>query len=114
MGTSSASGRNLFTKGRAILAGGLVLGVGAVVTLAAWNDSEFATGEFGAGTFGIEGSTDGTAFAEHATEDAAATLNFEVDANNLTPGDAVYENFSVQLIAGSTYAADVTVTPTVT
>lgn len=95
MGTSSASGRNLFTKGRAILAGGLVLGVGA-------------------GTFGIEGSTDGTAFAEHATEDAAATLNFEVDASNLTPGDAVFENFSVPLIAGSPYAADVTVTPTVT
>jgi predicted ribosomally synthesized peptide with SipW-like signal peptide len=48
MGTSSASGRNLFTKGRAILAGG------AMVTLAAWNDSEFATGEFGAGEFMVE------------------------------------------------------------
>lgn len=29
-------------KVRAILAGGLVLGVGAAVVLAAWNDSEFA------------------------------------------------------------------------
>lgn len=113
MGTSSASGRNLFTKGRAILAGGLVLGVGAVVTLAAWNDSEFATGEFGAGEFSIEGSTDGSTFSEHATSDAAATLNFEVNADNLTPGDAVYANYSVQLTSNSNYAADVTVTPTV-
>ena len=31
---------------RAILAGGLVLGVGTAVTLAAWNDSEFVTETF--------------------------------------------------------------------
>ena len=42
---------------RAILAGGIVLGVGAAVTLAAWNASEFATGTFQAGTFTIEGAT---------------------------------------------------------
>ena len=34
---------------RAILAGGLVLGVGTAVTLAAWNDSEFVTGTFTVG-----------------------------------------------------------------
>ena len=51
---------------RAILAGGLVLGVGAAVTLAAWNDSEFVTGTFTAGTFNMQGSTtDGTTFTDH-------------------------------------------------
>src|SRR5690606_31735774 len=49
---------------RALLAGGLVLGVGTAVTLAAWNDSEFASGTFRAGTFDLEGSTDGTTFSQ--------------------------------------------------
>lgn len=49
----------------AVLAGGLVLGVGAAITLAAWNDSEFATGTFTAGSFNLQGSTDGTTYAEH-------------------------------------------------
>jgi len=35
-----------FRRLRAVLAGGLVLGVGAALTLAAWNDAEFATGSF--------------------------------------------------------------------
>jgi len=63
-------------KVRAVLAGGLVLGVGAAVTLAAWNDSEFATGTFTAGTFNLEGSTDGTTFTDHNVDDGdtAATL----------------------------------------
>ncbi|XSS44541.1 SipW-dependent-type signal peptide-containing protein [Propionibacteriaceae bacterium Y1685] len=38
-------------KFRAALAGGLVLGIGAVVTLAAWTDDENAAGQFSAGTF---------------------------------------------------------------
>jgi len=95
---------------RAILAGGLVLGVGAAITLAAWNDSEFATGIFAGGAFSIEGSTDGTAFTEHATEAAAADLTFELDADNLAPSEPVYAGFAVQLTAASTYAATVDIT----
>ena len=59
-------------KIRAVLAAGLVLGIGAVVTLAAWNDSEYATGTFAAGTFNLEGSTDGTTYADHASGASAA------------------------------------------
>lgn len=92
---------------RAILAGGLVLGVGAAITLAAWNDSEFATGIFAGGAFSIEGSTDGTAFTEHAVVDDAAELAFEVNADNLAPSEPVYAGFAVQLTATSTYAATV-------
>ncbi|MGK9147394.1 SipW-dependent-type signal peptide-containing protein [Plantibacter flavus] len=90
-----------------MLAGGLVLGVGAAITLAAWNDSEFATGIFSGGAFSIEGSTNGTAFTEHATAGTAAGLTFELDADNLAPSEPVYAGFAVQLTSASTYAATV-------
>ena len=94
----------------AILAGGLVLGVGAAVTLAAWNDSEFATGTFTAGAFDLEGSTTSAAsgYASHNTEatppDAAATLVFQLPAvaSNMAPGDTVYAPFWVRLAADTT------------
>lgn len=91
----------------AILAGGLVLGVGAAMTLAAWNDSEFATGTFSSGQFDLQGSTDGTAFSSSATA-PGKTLTFELDADLLSPGDVVYAPFAVQLSTDSDYAADVT------
>ncbi|WP_240482633.1 SipW-dependent-type signal peptide-containing protein [Microbacterium arborescens] len=92
----------------ALAAGGLVLGVGAIVTLAVWNDSEFATGTFGAGSFDLQGSTDGTTF----TSDAAApgkTLTFTLDADALAPDDVVYAPFAVQLSGTSTNEAAVSV-----
>lgn len=95
------------TKVRAILAGGLVLGVGAAITLAAWNDSEFATGIFAGGAFSIEGSVNGTTFTEHETPGTAAVLAFELDADNLAPSEPVYAGFAVQLTAASTYAGTV-------
>lgn len=95
-------------KVRAVLAGGLVLGVGAAITLANWNDSEFAFGEFSSGDFNLEGSTDGSAYAEHPST-AAAPLSFSVDASNLSPGDSVSAPFAVRLDAGTTYGADLLV-----
>jgi predicted ribosomally synthesized peptide with SipW-like signal peptide len=89
---------------RAILAGGLVLGVGAAVTLAAWNDSEFASGTFSAGTFDMQGSTDGTTFAQHASAGVgtAAVMSFTVNAATLSPTDVAYGAFAVRLAAGTT------------
>ncbi|MFC4224961.1 SipW-dependent-type signal peptide-containing protein [Lysinibacter cavernae] len=101
--------RNTSHKWRAVLAGGLVLGVGAAVTLAAWNDSEFATGTFTAGTFNLEGSDDGTAYNEHSTLGTADALGFTVAPNNLAPGDTVYAPFSVRLDDQTTKDAVVTV-----
>jgi predicted ribosomally synthesized peptide with SipW-like signal peptide len=99
---------------RAILAGGLVLGVGAAVTLAAWNDSEFASGTFSAGTFDLEGSLDNSTFGEHNTSGSAAVLVFTTPAN-LSPTDVVAAPFAVRLAAGTTNDATVSViTPTVT
>ncbi|GAA3945039.1 SipW-dependent-type signal peptide-containing protein [Microbacterium soli] len=82
----------------AVLAGGLVLGVGAAVTLAAWNDSEWATSTFTAGSFDLEGSTDGVNFTDHAAEDDAAGLGFAVDADDIVPGQTLYALYSIRLI----------------
>lgn len=104
--TSPQRGRKI----RALLAGGLVLGVGAAVTLAAWTDEEWAIGNFGAGSFNIEGSTDGTDFADHNSEAGAAVLPFEIDAENLSPGDSVAAPFVVRTDAATTYGATVELT----
>lgn len=109
--TEEATGHTDRRKGivRAILAGGLVLGVGAAVTLAAWNDSEFATGIFGAGSFNLEGQeTAGGGFTDHETAPGAA-LTFEVEPLNLAPADVVYAPFAVRLDADTTTDALVTV-----
>ncbi|WP_205484545.1 SipW-dependent-type signal peptide-containing protein [Arthrobacter sp. Alg241-R88] len=95
-------------KVRAVLAGGLVLGIGAAITLAAWNDSEFAKGTFTAGAFNLKGSTDGTTFTENPV-DAPASIGFTATTANLSPGDVVSAPFAVRLDAASTYDATVTV-----
>jgi predicted ribosomally synthesized peptide with SipW-like signal peptide len=106
--TTRAGGGDRRRKIMAIIAGGLVLGVGAAITLAAWNDSEFANGTFGSGSFDLEGSTDGAAFTSDPTA-PGKTLTFELDADALSPGAVVAVPFAVQLSAGSSYEADVTI-----
>ncbi|WP_105566223.1 SipW-dependent-type signal peptide-containing protein [Microbacterium halophytorum] len=84
----------------AILAGGLVVGVGTAVTLAAWNDSEFATGTFAAGTFNLEGSLDDTTYAEHSDAASAQQLDsvqFVADTSNMVPDEVAYDSFFVRL-----------------
>lgn len=93
-------------KARAILAGGVVLGIGASMTLAAWSDSEWATGTFGTGGFTFQGSTNGSDFSEHAEQAEAAALNFTVDASDLTPGASVEATYWVKAVGA---AANVTI-----
>ncbi|MDP3950404.1 SipW-dependent-type signal peptide-containing protein [Microbacterium sp.] len=94
----------------AVLAGGLVLGVGTAVTLAAWNDSEFATGTFTAGAFNLEGSTTSATagFAEHPDESTAAAIAFTAGFDNIAPEDVVYAPFWVRLDATTTDPATLT------
>lgn len=106
MGEPSTRRKN---KIKALLAGGLVLSVGAVVTFAAWNDSEFARGDFAAGAFNLEGSTNGTSFTEHPVGDPA-TLAFELNPTNLAPGDVVTAPFAVRLDKTTSYDATLAVT----
>lgn len=81
---------------RAVLAGGLVLGIGAAATLAAWNDSEYATATFQAGRFDIVGATDGATFTSHATTGTAASLAFALAPTAMAPGTTTYALFSVK------------------
>ena len=98
-------------KVRAVLAGGLVLGVGAVLTLAAWNSSDFAAGVFGTGSFVLEGSTNGADFENHG-EASPAALSFGLTAANLSPGESVSAAYSVHLDETTTYDATVAMNTT--
>lgn len=101
--TTSASRRV-----KALLAGGLVLGVGAAITLAAWNDSEFASAEFNAGDFDMLGSVDDVAFANHASGSPAA-LSFSSGFDDLSPDTTVAAPFVLHLSELTDYNASVAV-----
>lgn len=82
---------------RAVLAGGLVLGIGTTVTLAAWNDSEYSAATFTAGRFDIVGAADGATFTNHPTATPAA-LTFTVTPTAMAPGNTTYALFSVKTV----------------
>lgn len=83
-------------KIRAIAAGGAVLGLGAAITLAAWSDSELASGFFQAGSFDIEGSADGVTWASHDTEALALSFGGTEAAGNLAPNASVYQEYHLR------------------
>lgn len=56
-------------KRKAILAGGVVLGLGAAVTLAAWSDDVFANGIFNTGSFELEGNVTAAGTVDNTTDD---------------------------------------------
>lgn len=86
---------------RAVLAAGLVLGVGSAATLAAWNDSEFSSATFTAGKFGITGSLDGQTFTDYTISGSPAPLNFQLPPTAMTPGMTTYALFSVKTLPDS-------------
>lgn len=105
------STRTFGVKARAILAGSLVLGVGAAVTLASWNDSEFAFGAFTGGKFNVQSSANGTTWTD-ATSSSPAALTFKVGPGTLSPNTTVYAPFAVKLATGTTNVSDVTIKST--
>lgn len=111
-----APGRLAWLRLRAVLAGGLVLGVGSAVTLAAWTDDGYATADLRAGTFAVESSVTGatTGYADHATAAGAAVLTFTAPATALTPGQTVYSSLWVRTAAGSVAGTVTPLTPTFT
>ena len=91
-----------FTRVRAILAGALVLGVGSTLTLAAWTDTEYASGTFTASKFAVEGSVDnGTNYGDHASAGSAAALTFAPNALLMSPGITTYSKFLVRAVDGT-------------
>lgn len=85
---------------KAILAGGLVLGVGATATLASWTDSENADGTFDAGSFGVELSVDGS---------WGNTREMTFQADSMYPGATVYAAVFVRTTATTTIDGQLTV-----
>lgn len=88
-------------KRKAILAGGVVLGLGAAVTLAAWSDDVFADGTFNTGSFELQASTDGAIFEEYDGPAGDATgvaqLSFDQDPMALTPDAEVFAPLTLRL-----------------
>ncbi|MDN5726917.1 MAG: SipW-dependent-type signal peptide-containing protein [Propionibacteriales bacterium] len=103
--------RGRWRKVRALLAGGLVLGVGAAGTLAAWTDTEYAGSTFTSGTFGIVGATNGSTFSEHPAA-PGATLTFAPTVGAMVPGSDSYGLFAVRTTSTSV-AGTVTVSTAV-
>ncbi|WP_307030383.1 hypothetical protein [Arthrobacter globiformis] len=97
-------------KVRALLASGLVLGVGAAFTLAAWTDNEWVFGGAGPNdtpgtkTYAMEQNTLAP-FAEeswtHKPNPNGGGLDFTVSAASMLPGDTVYAPFQLRAKAGS-------------
>lgn len=109
MGRHPSPNRPALLRLRAVLAGALVLGVGATLTLAAWTDSEHATADFAASVFGIEGDP-GTGYAEHPESGTAAQLTFGAGAGAMSPGSVVHGGLDVRTTAASTVGGTVALT----
>jgi predicted ribosomally synthesized peptide with SipW-like signal peptide len=96
--------RNKFSTRKkifAVLAAGLVVGIGGTMTLASWTDTEWALGGngtaagVGTSTFSVDQNADnpflaGSTFSNHSTLATANPLSFSTGALALTPGDTVY------------------------
>ncbi|AVZ40437.1 hypothetical protein CT688_14150 [Dietzia sp. JS16-p6b] len=97
-------------KRKAILAGGVVLGLGAAATLAAWSDDVFSFGEFGTGSFELQGNVYGDAAAGYENYDEAngGALSFVIAPMNMAPGDTVYAPISIATALTTSTSADVT------
>lgn len=87
-----------FTRGRAILAGAVVLGLGATMVLAAWTDSENVKGAFSASTFNTESSTVSGVWASNTTSPGAG-LAF--NATSMSPTVSLYAWVNVRTTAAS-------------
>lgn len=86
-------------KRKAILAGGIVLGLGASMTLAAWTDDVWVSSSFSAGRFNVQGAVDlaGTAWGEYNTSGGAGPLIFTVPVTAMSPGDSVFAPLNLRV-----------------
>jgi predicted ribosomally synthesized peptide with SipW-like signal peptide len=97
------AGRRASIRVRAALAGGLVFGLAAGLTVASWTDAEFVTNTFTAGTINVQTSANGSAYS--------TTDPLVVSVTGVFPGStgAVYLPVKVQTTSASV-AGTVTMT----
>ncbi|MEU1590773.1 SipW-dependent-type signal peptide-containing protein [Micromonospora sp. NPDC005710] len=93
---------------RAVLAGALVLGLGTTSTLAAWTDSEYGTGSFGASIFGTESQTASSSWASHTPVANAATLAFNATA--MSPSVSFYAFLDIRTTSTTNVGGTVALT----
>lgn len=105
-----------FRRLRALLAGALALGIGGSVTLAAWTDSDFATGTFGASVFVTESNVTKpySASGTWSTNDVAPGGALVFTATAMSPGTVVYAPFAIRGKAASVAGEVVLGVPSVT
>jgi predicted ribosomally synthesized peptide with SipW-like signal peptide len=99
------------TRVRALLAGALVLGVGATVTLAAWTSQYYATGRFTTSLFVTQSTADpaGSGWADNSVS-PGATL--QLNAGSLSPGATVAAPFGIRTTTGSIGGTEALQSPT--
>lgn len=91
---TAAPKQNRRKKARAIMASGLVLGIGAAVTLAAWSDTAWGVSEFGTADsdFNIQAHFNtAQGWDEFLTKDKAGTMQFGATSKALIPGVPTYQ-----------------------
>ncbi|WP_052961451.1 MULTISPECIES: SipW-dependent-type signal peptide-containing protein [unclassified Leucobacter] len=88
-----------FRRARALLAGALVLGIGATATLAAWTDQENAKATLTAGTFALESLVSGGSWTDTTAPAAAAVL--PLAATGMMPGTSKAAWIQIRTKAGS-------------
>ncbi|KZF08188.1 MAG: SipW-dependent-type signal peptide-containing protein [Rhodococcus sp. (in: high G+C Gram-positive bacteria)] len=117
--TDQVQKSNRKRKIRALLAGGLVLGVGAAITLAAWTDNVFGNSDFATGdaAWNLQGnfSTGTPAWTPEYNVSPGGAIQFPVPLkDNLSPGDVVRAPLGLRLEPGQTLGASITLTgPTI-
>ncbi|MFP7761553.1 SipW-dependent-type signal peptide-containing protein [Marisediminicola sp. LYQ134] len=106
--------RSWWLRARALAVGGLVLSAGTAATLAAWNDSEYASATITASVFQIEGSTTSstTGYSDHEASASAAALTFSPPVGAMTPSAQTHAGFWVRTKSAST-AGTIVVQPPV-
>ena len=92
---TSSTRRTLRRRVSALLATGMVLGLGSAVTLAAWYDNELAQGSFTASTFSTQSRAQGGEWGNHASNPVTLTFN----ANAMSPDISRYASFDVRTTA---------------
>lgn len=86
-----------------------MLGVGTASTIAAWTDSEVATGSFTASVFDTQSQSAGSpTYADHATSANAASLTFAAGA--LSPGVLSQAWINIRTSPASTIGGSITLT----
>ncbi|QII02710.1 hypothetical protein BH92_25105 [Rhodococcoides fascians A21d2] len=112
--SESIQNSNRKRKVRALLAGGLVLGIGAAVTLAAWSDNVFGNAEFASGDepWNLQGNfATGAAVWDEYDVSPGGGLQFAIPLkDNMTPGDVVRAPVGLRLEPGQELGASVTLT----